>query len=106
MDLGQMIGDLLEKGYIFSSVNVHCKTLLDDIVKGYGGISDEMQWRVVIHAGVHMINWCARHPGADLVGKVEVLTLRAVEMIVRAWKHDREWFEEDVLGCLFARSTR
>lgn len=102
MDLGQFIGDLLEKSYMLSSVRSQCESMLCSFVKSYGAVSEEMGFRVVMHAGVHMINWCARHPDADLKRQVEVLLQRAVEMIARAWKQDRGWFQGDVLGCLFA----
>jgi thiamine kinase-like enzyme len=102
MDLGQLIGDLLEKSYMLSSIRSQCESMLCSFVKGYGAMSEEMGFRVLIHAGVHILNWCARHPDADLKGKVEALMQRAVEMTVRAWRQERGWFDGDVLGCLFA----
>lgn len=107
-DLGQMIGDLLEKGYVsdpHSSVREKCEAVITALVKGYGAFDNEFAYSIVIHAGTHMINWCARHPGADVRGEVDRLMQRAVAIIVKAWEEDREWFDGHILGCLFHKSV-
>lgn len=110
MDLGQMIGDLLEKASLATAdgnitIHIACKILIEAFVKGYGAKSDDTAYRVLIRAGVHVINWCARHPGADMSAEVEVMMREAVELIVKAWRRDRDWFNGNLLGCLFARPT-
>jgi|SRR5690242_11757734 len=105
-DLGQMIGDLLEKSYVSdsrSSVRENCEAVIAALVKGYGAFDDEIAYSIVIHAGTHMINWCARHPRAGVRGKVDELMQGAVAIIVKAWEEDREWFDRHILGCLFRR---
>lgn len=96
-----MIGDLLEKSYMSDSSSAHCEAMIRAFAQGYGHINEQMALWTVIHAGVHMINWCSRHPEAELAGKAEVLMQRAVVMIVKAWRTDRRWFEGDILSCLF-----
>lgn len=99
-----MIGDVLEKSYMFGleePTRSNCEAVIEAFVRGYGAVDEHMAYRIVIHAGVHMINWCARHPGAEMRGKAESLMQRAVRIIVKAWKEDRASFDGDVLGCLF-----
>ncbi|KAJ4991645.1 hypothetical protein SVAN01_02760 [Stagonosporopsis vannaccii] len=106
-DLGQMIGDLLEKSYMsdsHTSVRSHCEATITAFVKGYGNLSDEMAYRIIIHAGAHIINWCARHPGAEMRGRADELIQRAVAIVVKAWEEDQPWFDGHVLGCLFKRA--
>lgn len=107
-DLGQIIGDLLEKSYMSRDdlTQSNCEALLESFVKGYGAMDENLAYRIVVHAGVHMINWCARHPGADLKGKAAGLMQKAVAIIVRAWRKDSTSFDGDVLGCLFSRSNQ
>ncbi|KAJ8108073.1 hypothetical protein OPT61_g8425 [Boeremia exigua] len=99
-DLGQMIGDLLEKSYMFESGSgtyLNCELIIGSFVKGYGSISQHMAKRVMIHAGVHLINWCARHPGAEMRGKGEGLMQRAIEIIKTAWNEDEAFFHGGLL---------
>ncbi|KAH6622023.1 kinase-like domain-containing protein [Boeremia exigua] len=103
-DLGQMIGDLLEKSYINPSTRTDCETMITAFVRGYGTLSTNMANRVVIHAGVHIINWCSRHPGAELKAQVKELVHKAIRMIVIAWQGDKARFDGEVLGCLFRGS--
>lgn len=107
-DLGQMIGDLLEKSYMFDSgisTRSNCEIMIQAFIKGYGAVTKNMAYRVIMHAGVHVINWCARHPDAEMRGKVEEMMRMAVEVIVRAWRQEQAGFDGGVLGCLFARTT-
>lgn len=102
-----MIGDLLEKSYMFDSdpsTRPNCEAMITAFVRGYGALYDDMAYRIAIHAGAHMINWCARHPGAEMRGKVEGLMQRAVAIIVKAYEGDRAWFDGDVLGWLIRGS--
>ena len=108
MDLGQMIGDLLEKISMADAevtTRIACKVMIEAFAKGYGVLSDAMAYRVIIHAGVHVINWCARHPGAEMSEQVTVMMREAVEVIVRAWRRERGWFKGKLLGCLFVTPT-
>ena len=103
-----MIGDLLEKSYMSDHhylVRANCEVVITAFAKGYGAFDDDTAYRTVIHAGTHMINWCARHPGAEMRGKVEGLMQRAVAIIVKAWEEDRAWFDNHVLACLFHKSV-
>jgi hypothetical protein len=101
IDLGQMIGDLIEMNHFNPSNNF--TDLVEGLVKGYGTTGDDMGFRIAIYVGVHMINWHSRHPSPhrDLLNQAESLMRVATEFVVRAWKKDRIWLEGTVLGCLF-----
>jgi len=108
MDLGQLIGDLLEKILLAGaeiSTRIPYRVMIEAFAKGYGTLSDDMAYRVIIHAGVHVVNWCARHPDAEMGEQVAFMMREAVEVIVRAWRGERKWFEGRLLGCLFATPT-
>lgn len=107
-DLGQMIGDLLEKSYMFDSgisTRSNCEMMIEAFIKGYGAVTESTAYRVITHAGVHVINWCTRHPDAETGGKVEEMMRMAVEVIVRAWGQEQAGFDGGVLGCLFVETS-
>jgi hypothetical protein len=108
VDLGQMIGDLLEKiSFAGAEVTtrIACRVMIEAFATGYGVLSDDMAYRVIIHAGVHVINWCVRHPGAEMSEQVTLMMREAVELIVRAWRRERSWFQGKLLGCCFVTQT-
>jgi thiamine kinase-like enzyme len=108
VDLGQLIGDLLENVLLAGpeiSTRIPYKVMIEAFAKGYGALSDDMAYRVIVHAGVHVVNWCARHPGAEISEQVALMMREAVEVIVRAGRREREWFEGKLLGCLLATPT-
>jgi hypothetical protein len=97
-----MIGDLLEKDHMSGADRT--SIVIEAFVRGYGDVDEDMAYRVIIHAGVHLINWCIRHPGAELGGKVRELMKKAVDLIVHAWKEDRAWLARSILSCLFCKA--
>ncbi|KAJ9133285.1 Kinase-like domain-containing protein [Pleurostoma richardsiae] len=105
-DLGQMIGDLYERKHF---KDVECSIwAIQGFVEGYGGVSDEMAYRIAIHAGVHLICWYIRRaPAAPLKGTPERIIAAmeiGMDFIVRGWKKDKVWFENSVLAPLFISS--
>ena len=99
-----MVGDLLEMEHFTPSRVI--LEYINGLAEGYGTLSDEMSFRVAIHAGVHMINWCSRHapPEGELFTKVTQLMEKATAFVVAGWKQDRLWFERSVLASLFPSS--
>ncbi|KAK3393979.1 kinase-like domain-containing protein [Podospora didyma] len=102
-DLGQLAGDLYERTH-YRDVAV-AVDVIRGFVTGYGGLSDEMAFRIAIHAGVHLINWYSRRnpmtPPPAPVEKIRAGMKVGVQWILKAWEEDREWFKGSVLGCLF-----
>ena len=52
-DLGQMIGDLYERKHFKDGDSA--LRIIQGSVAGYGALSDDMAFRIAIHAGVHLI---------------------------------------------------
>jgi predicted urease superfamily metal-dependent hydrolase len=103
-----MIGDLLEKSLWSDgspTTRAACEAMMEAFVKGYGTVSEDAVYRTIVHAGVHMMNWYARHPDTEMRGKAQAFMQTAVEVIVRAWRGEREWFDGNMLSCLFATLT-
>ncbi|TVY49918.1 hypothetical protein LCER1_G007543 [Lachnellula cervina] len=104
-DIGQMIGDLLERQH-FSHNNSNgdaAVLALEGFIDGYGAVSEEMAFRIAVHAGVQLVTWVARGPPLHMrpawatrervVGIVEM----GVRFILRGWGRDREWIGGSVL---------
>ncbi|KAK4160448.1 kinase-like domain-containing protein [Cladorrhinum sp. PSN259] len=103
-DLGQMIGDLYERE-VFNG-NDTAMHVMRGVIEGYGEMSDEMAFRVAIHAGVHLVGWYNRRPRSGaLVAPREVIVAGLMigrDLILKGWARDRESFEDSVLAGLFA----
>ncbi|KAI9706172.1 MAG: hypothetical protein M1820_004933 [Bogoriella megaspora] len=107
-DLGQMIGDLYERKHF---MNAHTALwMIQGFVFGYGVLSDDMAFRIAIHAGVHLICWYIRgNPAAPFTKPPEQIqdAMRiGTEFIVRGWTRDRAWFESSELACLFQERSK
>jgi len=103
-DLGQMIGDLYERK-VFNG-NDTAMHVMRGVIEGYGEMSDEVAFRVAIHAGVHLVGWYNRRPRSGaLVAPREVIVAGLTigrDLILKGWARDREFFEDSVLAGLFA----
>lgn len=108
IDLGQFIGDLLEKAHfhpIGSPNHTNLVTLANGFLQGYGTVKEDMAFRILIHTGVHMINWWSRHGWAAPVERRE----KATEMLKVAWEivkmgclKDTEGLKRTTLSTLFS----
>jgi hypothetical protein len=53
-----MIGNLYERKHF---MNIESSLwLIEAFVEGYGALTDEMAFRIAIHAGIHLICWYIR----------------------------------------------
>ncbi|EPE02292.1 phosphotransferase enzyme family protein [Ophiostoma piceae UAMH 11346] len=108
-DVGQLIGDLLERDHFRGA-----KAALDILAgfsEGYGLPSlskkdRDLLYRTAIHAGVHLIcSMIRRAPSGPLPGTQEQVgeAIRlGVNLIVRGWTKDEEWFKSSVFKPLFS----
>lgn len=90
-----MIGDLLENVSIAGAeahTRIACKVVIEALAKGYGALSDDMSYRVIIFDGVHVMNRCGRHPGTEKSLEVDLMFQEAAEVVVRSWRRDRGYF--------------
>nr|QCL09110.1 DmxR19 [Cryptosporiopsis sp. 8999] len=94
-DLGQMIGDLYERKH-FRDAN-SAVWIIQGFVTGYGALSDEMAFRIAIHAGVHLICWYIRRdptaPFTKPLKQIQDAIRIGTDFIVKGWEKDRTWFE-------------
>jgi len=104
-DLGQMIGDLYERKH-FQNID-SALWIIQGFVAGYGVLSNEMAFRIAIHAGVHLICWYIRRdptaPFTEPLEKIEDAIRIGTEFVVKGWERDCVWFESSELACLFER---
>jgi thiamine kinase-like enzyme len=103
LDLGQMIAELYEVKH-FKDIDAGT-LVLQGFVEGYRThhpFSEEMAFRTAIHVGAHLICFGSTVRGWGAPKQVEELVRVGRDFIVKAWKRDRKWFEQDgTLGCLF-----
>lgn len=99
-DLGQMIAELYELNH-FKAIDAGI-WLIEAFMQGYGKISEELAFRVAIHAGAHLLYFGPRVKGWGSKEQLEELVRVGRDWIVRGWGRDRAFFEEGVLGCLLA----
>lgn len=99
-DLGQMIGDLIEKYEL--SGDLIFKRAIDSFVEGYGGVSWKMAFRALIHAGAQLVNWHIRGPKVGLSDD-EILRIVKMgrDMIEWGLKENELWFRDRGLGRIF-----
>jgi hypothetical protein len=102
-DLGQLIGDLYERKR-FNGVRIALR-IIEGFSAGYGGLTDDMAFRVAIHVGVHLICWYIRRdpnePFSESLELCEEAIMIGTDFIVKGWEKDRRWFEQSELACLF-----
>jgi hypothetical protein len=102
-DLGQLIGDFYERKH-FKGVDSALWTM-EAFVDGYGPLSEDMAFRIAIHAGVHLICWCNRRPGQPPPGVTPEQISGVVEtgrdFVLKGWAKDKIWFQDSPLACLF-----
>lgn len=79
---------------------------MEGFIQGYGPLSEELAYRVAIHAGVHLICWYyRRNRNAPLPYPLPIvlgaLTLGR-DLILKGWAKDKVWLQTTVLAPLFA----
>ena len=107
-DLGQMISDLYERKHFMDIES--SLWLIQGFVTGYSASSDEMAFRIAIHARVHLICWYIRRdptaPFTEPPKQIQDAIRIGTDFIVKAWEKDRTWFEGSDLACLFNKRPR
>jgi hypothetical protein len=102
-DLGQMIGDIYERRH-----SGNAKAIIEGLMCGYGHMSDDLAFRTAIHTGVHLVCWYIRGPKQTSMvvseDQVRDIIKAGVDLIVRGWKKDRQWFGDSLLAPLFGKS--
>lgn len=103
IDVGGMLADLYERKH-FKGVDT-VFSIMQGFIDGYGKISDDMAFRIAIHAGVHLICWhIRRNPNLPLPApKDQVVSALTIgrDLILKGWKRDKQWLASSVLAPLF-----
>lgn len=100
-----MIGDLFERKH-FHDIDAAIWTLVA-FIHGYGRLSEGMAFRTAIHAGVQLITWVTRGPPLHMrpawatQDRARDIVNTGMELILKGWDRDREWFKSSVLADLF-----
>lgn len=101
LDLGQMIAELYEL-YLYKDIAAGL-WFIKGFVGGYGGMDDDLAFRVLVQVGVHLISF-GTVPGWGTPEQVEKVLQAGKEIIVKAWAKDRSWFQDHPLGCILAEN--
>ncbi|CZR48705.1 uncharacterized protein FPRO_03974 [Fusarium proliferatum ET1] len=98
VDSGQMIAEMYAL-WLYKSADAGL-WMMKGFIEGYGDISEDFAFRTAIHVGTHLVCVTTDFPAwgrENFEGVVKV----GRDIIVHAWKKDREWFETGVLVSLF-----
>lgn len=68
---------------------------------GYGKLEGDMNWKVVVYVGVHLICWGSRVQGWGTKEQVDGIVGVGRDWVVKGVERDRAFFETGPLGCLF-----
>ena len=101
IDLGQMIGDLLERDH-YEDASM-AMDVLRGFIQGYGPIDDDLAFRTAIYTGVHLICWKTR--GSPVSTKEEEGMKLGQDLILKGWEKDRQWLAGSVLAVFFKPSS-
>lgn len=78
---------------------------MEEVINGYGTISDEMAFRTAVYVGVHLVSYYDRRPrkGPRAVSEDVLVAGLGVgrDFIVKGWKRDGDFFRGSVLKSLF-----
>lgn len=90
-DVGQMIGDLIERHHIKEFEGANCAgEIINGFLEGYGRVSSDMLSRVAIHAGARVIGWYnRRRPEESVPGTPDqqVAMMRTgIDLVVEGYK--------------------
>ncbi|KAF6814382.1 phosphotransferase enzyme family protein [Colletotrichum sojae] len=85
LDLGQMIAELYQlKLYKNTDADLW---LIQSFMRGYGPVSDEFAFRVLLHAGVHLVGFGSTVPGW---GAPEQVEQRVVKALAKPYKEAKD----------------
>lgn len=76
--------------------------LIESFIKGYGDMSEDMKWKVIVQAGAHLVCWGSRVAGWGNEEQVEDVVRIGRDWIVNGWERNRDFFQGMVLGKLFS----
>lgn len=104
LDLGQMIAELWQLK-LYKDIDAG-EWLIESFVDGYGEIDQDFAFRVILHVGIHLICFGSRTPGWGTKEQNTELVRTGKDVVMKAWKKDRQGFEGHILGSLLKNATK
>ncbi|KAL4998243.1 kinase-like domain-containing protein [Aspergillus recurvatus] len=100
LDIGRMVAELYILHH-FRGIEA-ASWMLEGFLDGYGHITMETSYRMLIHIGMHFIVWGSRRAnGVGTEKQVRKLIKLGRKFIVKGWKKDRYAFMGNFWNCLF-----
>ncbi|KAA8647484.1 hypothetical protein EYZ11_004400 [Aspergillus tanneri] len=99
LDLGQMMAELYFVKH-FRDVDAGL-WIIEGLTQTYPSLSEDVAYRAIMHVGVHFICWGTMLTDWGTPDQVRAVVSLGRDLIVRAWRREREWFEAGFWGCLF-----
>ncbi|TRX87789.1 hypothetical protein FHL15_011327 [Xylaria flabelliformis] len=104
VDVGGLLADLYER-YHFKGVEASIPAM-KGFIEGYGPLSEDLAYRVAVHAGVHLICWYYRRnrnaPLPHPLPKVLAALTIGRDLIFKGWAKDKAWLHTSIIGPMFA----
>jgi hypothetical protein len=100
LDLGQMIAELWELK-LYRDLDAG-PWVIRGFAAGYGPLDTDTAFRSILHVGAHLICFGASTPGWGTAEQNEEILRIGKDVLIKAWKKDRDAFNEHALECLFS----
>lgn len=103
LDGGEMIGELYAL-YLCKKIDAGL-WMIQGYAEGLGQWTESSAWRLTIQVGVHLLAFGTITPGMGTTVQIDDVAQMGRDIIVNAWRRNREWFDRGDLACLFTNAT-
>ncbi|KAK7953591.1 hypothetical protein PG996_014483 [Apiospora saccharicola] len=100
LDLGQMLAEMYEL-WLYKRVRAGL-WMMEGLIEGYGAVTETSALRAAVQLGAHLVCFGTSVPGWGTPEQVQEIARTGRDIICRAWRKDRAWFESGELACLFS----
>lgn len=98
-DFGQLVAELWELK-LYKDIDAGL-WMIEGFADGYGSVDDDFVFRALIHTGAHLVSMGSNTPGWGTEEQGEQVARAGNDVLVKAWKKDRTWFDSHDLACAF-----
>ena len=103
LDHGQMIAELYQL-WLYKKIGAGL-WIMQGFAEGLGQQTDSSIWRTAIQVGCHLLSFGTVSHGWGTPDQVKEVARVGRDIIVNAWRRNREWFEKSELACFFTQVT-
>jgi hypothetical protein len=75
--------------------------MINGFVHGYGHMDEAFAYRALVYVGAHLICIGSSAPGWGTVEQVQRVVEKGQDILIAAWKKDRNFFKAHHLACIF-----